>query len=118
MIDESVPGNKRITLGADKAYDTSDFVEVCRDRNVTPHVAQNVSRPGGSAIDGKTTRHKGYAVSQTKRKIVEEIFGWAKTVGGMRKTRYKGKEKTQLWAYIVGAAYNMLRISKLCPSTA
>lgn len=117
MLDESVPGSKRITLGADKAYDTRDFVEVCRDRNVTPHVAQNVSRPGGSAIDGKTTRHKGYAVSQTKRKIVEEVFGWAKTVGGMRKTRYKGKEKTQMWAYIVGATYNMLRMSKLCPST-
>lgn len=115
MLDESVPGSKRITLGADKAYDTRDFVEVCRDRNVTPHVAQNVSRPGGSAIDGKTTRHKGYAVSQTKRKIVEEVFGWAKTVGGMRKTRYKGKEKTQMWAYIVGATYNMLRMSKLCP---
>lgn len=116
MIDESVPGTKRITLGADKAYDTKDFVEVCRDRNVTPHLAQNISRKGGSAINGRTTRHKGYAVSQTKRKIVEEVFGWAKTVGGMRKTRYRGVDKTQLWAYFVGAAYNMLRMSKLRPS--
>lgn len=117
MVDESVPGDKRITLGADKAYDTLDFVEACRERNISPHVAQNESRKGGSAIDGRTKRHEGYALSQLKRKIVEEIFGWAKTVGGMRKTRYKGIARTQLWAYLVGAAYNMLRISKLCPST-
>jgi transposase len=118
MVDESLPGNKRITLGADKAYDTEDFIEVCRDRKITPHVAQNESRNGGSALDERTTRHAGYKVSQIKRKLVEEIFGWMKTVGGMRKTRYKGKAKTQLWAYIVGVAYNLIRIAKLCPSTA
>lgn len=118
MVDESVPGNKRITLGADKAYDTEDFVEVCRDRNVSPHVAQNESRKGGSAIDGRTTRHEGYSISQMKRKLVEEIFGWAKTVGGMRKTRYKGMAKTQLWAYFVGATYNLMRMAKLCPTAA
>jgi transposase len=118
MVDESVPGNKRITLGADKAFDTDDFVVACRERNVSPHVAQNDSRKGGSAIDGKTTRHEGYVISQLKRKLVEEIFGWAKTIGGMRKTRYKGKAKTQLWAYLVGAAYNLIRMAKLCPSTA
>lgn len=115
MVDESLPGNKRITLGADKAYDTSDFIEVCRDRNITPHVSQNKERKGGSAIDGKTTRHVGYGISQMKRKLVEEIFGWMKTVGGMRKTRYKGKARTQLWAYLVGAAYNLIRMAKLCP---
>jgi len=118
MVDESLPGNKRITLGADKAYDTEDFIEVCRDRKITPHVAQNESRNGGSALDERTTRHAGYKVSQIKRKLVEEIFGWMKTVGGMRKTRYKGKAKTQLWAYIVGGAYNLIRMAKLCPSTA
>jgi transposase len=118
MVDESLPGNKRITLGADKAYDTEDFIEVCRDRKITPHVAQNESRNGGSALDERTTRHAGYKVSQIKRKLVEEIFGWMKTVGGMRKTRYKGKAKTQAWAYIVGVAYNLIRIAKLCPSTA
>ena len=118
MVDESVPGDKRITLGADAAYDTSDFVEVCRDRNITPHVSQNEKRNGGSALDGRTTRHAGYAISQMKRKLVEEIFGWMKTVGGMRKTRYKGKVRTQLWAYIVGAAYNLMRMAKLCPMAA
>lgn len=118
MVDESIPGNKRITLGVDKAYDTADFIEVCRGRNVTPHVAQNESRNGGSAIDGKTTRHVGYGISQMKRKLVEEIFGWMKTVGGMRKTRYKGKARTQLWAYLVGAAYNLMRMAKLCPIAA
>ena len=118
MVDESVPQNKRITLGVDKAFDTSDFIEVCRNRKITPHVAQNETRKGGSALDERTTRHAGYKVSQIKRKLVEEIFGWMKTVGGMRKTRYKGKAKTQLWAYIVGASYNLLRMAKLCPSTA
>ena len=114
MVDESVPGDKRITLGADAAYDTSDFVEVCRGRNITPHVSQNEKRKGGSALDGRTTRHAGYRISQIKRKIVEEIFGWMKTVGGMRKTRYKGKARTQLWAYMVGAAYNLMRMAKIC----
>lgn len=118
MVDSNLPGSKRITLGADKAYDTSDFIEACRERNISPHVARNEGRKGGSAIDFRTSRHKGYGVSQRKRKLVEEIFGWAKTVGGMRKSRYKGIAKTQLWAYMVGAAYNMLRMSKLCPSTA
>jgi len=118
MVDECIPENKRITLGADKAFDTSDFIEVCRDRKITPHVAQNETRKGGSALDERTTRHAGYKVSQIKRKLVEEIFGWMKTVGGMRKTRYKGKARTQLWAYIVGATYNLLRMAKLCPSTA
>jgi hypothetical protein len=87
-------------------------------RKITPHVAQNETRKGGSALDERTTRHAGYKVSQIKRKLVEEIFGWMKTVGGMRKTRYKGKARTQLWAYIVGASYNLLRMAKLCPSTA
>jgi len=113
MIDARLPGANRITLGADKGYDSEDFIEACRDRNVTLHVAQNDGRRGGSAIDGRTTRHGGYAVSQRKRKLVEEIFGWVKSVAGFRRTRYKGRQKTQFWAYLVGAAYNLLRIAKL-----
>jgi transposase len=113
MMDQSLPGSRRLTLAADKAYDTAEFVADCRDRNVTPHVAQNLGRGGGSAIDQRTTRHKGYGLSQWKRKRVEEIFGWVKTVACFHRTRYKGKARTQLWAYLVGAAYNLLRIARL-----
>ena len=112
MVDENLPAGARITLGADKGYDTADFIEACRERKVTPHVAQNQSNRR-SAIDGRTARHGGYAVSQWKRKLVEEIFGWVKTVALFSRTRYKGKRKTQFWAYLVGAAYNILRISRL-----
>ena len=75
---------QHITVGADKAYDTRGFVRACREIDVTPHVAQNVTRRGGSAIDGRTTRHVGYEISQRKRKRIEQCFGWAKTVGPMR----------------------------------
>ncbi len=101
------------TLGADKGYDTHDFVGLLRRRRITPHVAANTQRRGGSAIDGRTTRHTSYSVSQRIRKRVEEIFGWIKTVGGFRKTRFKGTERTQLAAWWVGAAYNLLRMAKL-----
>jgi transposase len=106
------------TLGADKAYDTKDFVAELRQRKVTPHVAQNTERRGGSAIDGRTTRHVGYEISQRIRKRVEEIYGWMKMVGGFRRTRYRGSEKTQLTAWFVGAAYNLLRMAKLLPQGA
>ena len=112
MLDESLPGRQRITVGADKGYDTADFVEACRERKVTLHVAQNESNRS-SAIDGRTTRHPGYAVSQWKRKLVEEIFGWAKTVALLRKTRFIGIARTQFWSYLVGGAYNLLRMSRL-----
>ena len=105
-----------VTLGADKAYDTYDFVEECRAINVVPHVAQAITEYRGSAIDGRTTRHPGYAISQRIRKRVEEIFGWAKTVGNFRRTRFKGEARTQLAAYFVAAAYNLLRITKLLPN--
>jgi transposase len=108
-----VARDRRITAGADKAYDTRDFIADCRSYNVTPHVAQNLRRHGGSAIDSRTTRHEGYADSQRRRKLVEESFGWAKTVGNFRRTRYKGKARTQLAAYIIGAAYNLVRVTKL-----
>src|SRR5690349_2946638 len=85
---EQLPGTRRVTVGADKAYDTRDFVAECRHLNVTPHVAQNLKRSGGSAVDSRTTRHGGYEVSQRKRKRIEECFGWLKTVALMRKVRH------------------------------
>ena len=113
---EGVGGLHRITVAADKGYDRAEFVEGCRALNVTPHVAQNERRPGGSALDLRTTGWPGYGVSQRVRKRVEEIFGWLKTVGNFRRTRYRGVERTRLAAFLVGAAYNLLRIAKLCPS--
>lgn len=108
----------RFTVSGDKGFDTHDFVKTLRSMQMTPHVACNDGRRGGSAIDGRTTRHEGYSISQRIRKRVEEIFGWMKTVGGFRRTRYKGRLKTQFAAYIVGAAYNLLRINKLIMATA
>jgi len=100
------------TLGGDKGYDTRDCVASLRQRGVTPHVAQNTSHRS-SAIDGRTTRHPGYAVSQRLRKRVEEIFGWMKTVGGFRRTRYHGVDRTGLAGYLVAAAYNLVRMANL-----
>ncbi len=116
MVDERLPGSRRITLGGDKGYDTSDFVADCRALTVTPHVARNQARRGGSALDVRTVRHPGYAVSQWIRKRVEEAFGWMKTVGGLRRTRYRGRERVQMHAYLVAAAYNLVRIARLAPA--
>jgi len=116
MTDERLPGPRRITLAGDKGYDTRDFVTSCRELGITPHVAQNDERPGGSALDARTTRHPGYAVSQRIRKKVEEAFGWMKTIGGLRKTRYRGRDRVQMHAYLVAAAYNLIRIAKLRPA--
>jgi transposase len=113
MLDNNVPGKRRITIGADKGYDTSDFVEDCRERNVTPHVAQNITTRRGSNIDDRTTGHVGYAISQRVRKRIEEVFGWIKTVGNFRKTRYIGLGANQLSAHLLASAYNLLRIAKL-----
>ena len=110
LLDRCVPG--RATLGADRAYDTRDFVAGCRQRGVTPHVAQH-TRGRRSAIDGRTTRHAGYTVSQRLRKKVEECFGWKKTVGGLRKLRYVGRARNALCFTISAAAYNLMRIAKL-----
>jgi hypothetical protein len=90
MMIGSLEGAEPVTVGADKGYDTKDFVKDLREMNATPHVAQNNKRPGGSAIDGRTTRHGGYRISQMKRKRIEEVFGWLKTVGLLRKTRHRG----------------------------
>ena len=103
---------RRATVGADKAYDTAGFVAGCRERGVTPHVARNTSGRR-SAIDGRTTRHAGYAQSQRRRKLVEEVFGWIKTVAGGRKLRYLGVARNQLWAELTAAAYNLLRMAKM-----
>jgi IS5 family transposase len=116
MVDDALPGDHSITLGADKGYDTRDFVAGCRERNVVPHVAQyRQTAHRRSAIDDRTTRHAGYAISQRIRKRVEEIFGWTKTVANFRRTRFRGKVRTQLAAYFVGAAYNLLRMANLLP---
>ena len=106
---QEVPGRHRITVGADKAYDTRDFVEDCRSLKVTPHVAKKES----SAIDGRTSCHAGYGVSQRKRKRIEEIFGWLKTVGCLRKLRYRGTRKVE-WIFIFAAAtFNLVRMRNL-----
>ena len=102
------------TLGADKGYDTRDCVAEIRARGVTPHAAQNTSGRR-SAIDGRTTRRPGYAMSQRIGKRVEEIFGWMKTVGGFPRTRYRGLDRTGLAGYLVATAYNLVRLSRLAP---
>lgn len=108
----------RFTLGGDKNYDTADHVAKLRQWKVTPHVAQNTGRRGGSAIDSRTTRHAGYSVSQTKRKRVEEIFGWFKTVALMRKVRFRGLLRVG-WIFTwTAAAYNLVRIRNLTGATA
>jgi hypothetical protein len=107
----------RLTLGGDKNYDTGEHVASLRKLQVTPHVAQNTERPGGSALDQRTTRHPGYAVSQTKRKRVEEIFGWFKTVALMRKTRYRGLQRVGWMFTWAAAAYNLVRMRNLLGAT-
>jgi hypothetical protein len=105
-------GSRRITLGADKAYDTADFVAEMRRMGVTPHVAQN-DNGRRSAIDGRTTRHGGYKVSLRHRKRIEEVFGWMKTAGGQRKTRYRGTGRVAWMFTPSAAAYNLIRLPKL-----
>ena len=100
------------TMGGDKGYDTGGCVADLRRRGVTPHVAQN-TKGRSSTIDGRTTRHAGYAISQRIRKRVEEIFGWMKTVGGFRRTRYRGLDRIGLAGYLVATAYNLVRMVKL-----
>ena len=103
---------RRVTLGADKAYDTQDFVAQLRELKVTPHVTQN-QKNRASAIDGRTTRHPGYGISQRKRKRVEEIFGWIKTVGLMRQTRHRGLQRVAWMFTFTAAVYNLVRIRNL-----
>jgi transposase len=110
---EQIPGDERVTVGADKGYDTEDFVAECRNMEVTPHVAQNDKRRGGSAIDARTTRHEGYGISQWKRKRIEESFGWLKTIALMRKVRHRGVFKVGWVFTLAAAAYNLVRMRNL-----
>ena len=114
MIAE-LPDSGPITLGADKNYDTRALVEQLRELEVTPHVAQNDTNRR-SAIDARTTRHPGYAISQQKRKRIEEIFGWLKTVGGLRKLRHRGHERVEWIFTFAVAVYNLVRIRNLEPT--
>jgi transposase len=107
----------RITLAADRGYDTKAFIAECRSTGVTPHVAQNVSGNRHSAIDARTTTHPGYRISQVFRRRIESIFGWLKTAGGLRRTRVRGVARTQLAGTLAAAAYNLLRMSRLQPAT-
>lgn len=110
-----IEGTHPVTVGADKGYDTQEFVSDLRDRNATPHVAQNTTNRR-SAIDGRTTRHAGYGVSQQKRKRVEEIFGWMKTVGLLRQLRHRGREAIDWIFKFTAAAYNLTRLRSLEPA--
>jgi transposase len=112
---EQIPGDSRITVGGDKGFDTAEFVEQCRHMNVTPHVAQNDGRRGGSAIDARTTRHAGYKVSQKKRKRIEECFGWLKEIALLRKLKHRGLFRVAWIFTFAAAAYNLVRMRKLIP---
>ena len=117
MVEPLADRPRRITLGTDKAYDTEDFVNELRSMKVTPHVAQNTSGRR-SAIDGRTTQHGGYTVSQRIRKRIEEAFGWIKTVAGQDKTKFRGRDRVG-WAFtFAAAAYNLVRLPKLMAETA
>lgn len=107
---ENLPGSKRVTVGADKGYDAQNFVEGLRDLQATPHVAQKTK---GTAIGQRTTRHEGYKVSQRIRKRVEEIFGWIKTTGGLRKTRHRGLARVGWMFTLATTAYNLTRMRNL-----
>jgi transposase len=113
----TIPGEHRATLGGDKGYDTADFVAGCRALTITPHVAQNSTAHRGSAIDGRTTRHPGYPISQRCRKCVEEVFGWLKTIGQLRKLRHRGTALVN-WIFLLRtAAYNLIRMRNLLEAT-
>src|ERR1700752_595192 len=113
---QEIPGSGRVTVGGDKGFDTADFVRECRNIWVTPHVAQNLGRRGGSAIDSRTTRQEGYALSQKKRKRIEECFGWLKTIALMRKVRHRGTLKVDWIFTFACAAYNLVRMRNLMRS--
>jgi transposase len=122
MLDRRSAPGRRITLGADKAYDVADFIGELRDRKVTPHIAIDgrISKTGvqrKTAMDRRTTRHPGYAISLRLRKRIEEPFGWIKTVANLRKTRHRGVNRVGWMFALAATAYNLLRIPKLCAST-
>jgi transposase len=117
MLDRQMKdGLRPRSLGADAGYDVRRFVEAVRERGIATHIASTRDTRRRSWMDGRSKRHPGYAVSQRIRKRVEEIFGWWKTVGCFRKTRYRGTQRTGLWAYITAAAYNLTRMARLIPA--
>jgi hypothetical protein len=117
MVVRHSPGSHRITLGADKAYDVHGFVDDLRDLNITPHIAQNTTNRS-SAIDTRTTRHPGYAISQQKRKRTEEPFGWGKTIGGLARPMLRGVARLRFKFILTMAAYDLIRLPKLLGTTA
>jgi hypothetical protein len=104
---------RRRTVGADKAYDTFGFVDLMRELNTTPHVTQNLARAGGSGIDGRTTRHDGYTISQHARPRIEPAVGWLKTIAWMRKVKLRGLPKVDWLLVFASAAFNLIRLPKL-----
>ena len=110
---QDIPGSERVTVGGDKGFDTAEFVRECRNMRVTPHVAQNLARRGGSAIDDRTTQREGYRISQKKRKRIEECFGWLKTIALLRKVRHRGTLKVDWMFTFACAAYNLVRMRNL-----
>jgi transposase len=117
MATEIPGGSSRVTLGGDRGYDVGSFVKDLRELNVTPHVAQNTSQRR-SAIDERTTRHPSYEVSQRKRKRVEEVFGWMKTIALIRKTRFRGPDRVGWMFTLAAAAYNLVRMRNLAMAPA
>lgn len=113
MLADVCRPDTRVTVGADKNYDTRGFVSACRKMKVTPHVARNTRRNGGSAIDGCTTRHRGYAMSQRRRKCIEQCFGWGKTIGPIRQVMVRGLAKVDQLLTLTMAAYNLTRLRTL-----
>jgi len=109
---DAIPASTPRTIGADKAYDTHDFIEACRRRRVTPHVATNDSGTRRSAIDARTTRHEGYRLTQIKRKRIEEHFGWGKTVGRIRQTVYRGIRRVAQHFKLTMTASNLVRMAR------
>lgn len=114
---EQTPGTGQVTVGGDKGFDTAEFVRECRKMRITPHVAQNQGRRGGSAIDGRTTKQVGYCMSQKKRKRIEECFGWLKTIALLRKVRHRGTLKVDWMFSFACAAYNLVRMRNLMVAT-
>jgi IS5 family transposase len=112
LMAEGLPGTHRVTLGADKGYDAHDFIAELRHMEITPHIAQNDTNRR-SAVDERTTRHVGYQVSQKKRKRIEEVFGWMKSIGSLRKLRHRGLERVGWMFTFAAAAYNLVRIRNL-----
>jgi len=118
MLQQHARPSRSRTLGADKLFDTRDFVDVTRQLGYTPHVSQNVKRTGGSAIDRRTTRHPGYAVSQACRPRIERVFGWLKPLAGLRKVKLRGLDKVDSLFVFACAAFNLRRLPRLIATAA